>query len=130
MGAAENRQIVTDVYMAFGQGDIGGVIDSLTDDVVCTNHSVQTNPTSGVFRGKDGVQKFLGLVNEALDISKLDVRTMIAEDDVVVVLLDYAATVRSNGKTFEGPLVHWFTLRDGKLATFDEFEHETHDGWT
>jgi hypothetical protein len=50
---------------------------------------------------------------------------MIAEDDVVVALLDYG-----NGRTFEGPLVHWFTLRDGKASTFDEFEHETHDGWT
>lgn len=44
--------------------------------------------------------------------------------------VDYLATIRSNGKTIDGPLVHWMTLHNGKLATFDEFEHETHDGWT
>ncbi|MGQ0715969.1 MAG: hypothetical protein ACT4NP_01420 [Pseudonocardiales bacterium] len=32
--------------------------------------------------------------------------------------------------TGQGPLVHWMTLGDGKLATFDEFGHDTHDGWT
>jgi ketosteroid isomerase-like protein len=41
MSAAENRQIVADAYAAFGQGDIGAVIDSLTDDVVWTNHAPQ-----------------------------------------------------------------------------------------
>lgn len=130
MGAAENRQVVADAYAAFGQGDIGAVIDSLTDDVVWTNHAPAAAPTSGVFHGKDGVQTFFKLVNDALDISRFDVRTIVADGDVAVAWIDSVATVRSNGKTVEGPLVHWMTLRDGKLATFDEFEHDRHDGWT
>jgi ketosteroid isomerase-like protein len=69
------------------------------------------------------------VVADTLDISKFDVRTIVAEGDVVVVWVDYLATIRSNGKTIDGPLVHWMTLHNGKLATFDEFEHETHDGW-
>lgn len=130
MGAAENRQVVADAYAAFGQGDIGAVIDSLTDDVVWTNHAPAAAPTSGVFHGKDGVQTFFKLVNGTLDISKFDVRTIVADGDVAVAWIDSVATVRSNGKTIEGPLVHWMTLRDGKLATFDEFENDRHDGWT
>jgi ketosteroid isomerase-like protein len=70
------------------------------------------------------------VVADTLDINKFDVRTIVAEGDVVVVWVDYLATIRSNGKTIDGPLVHWMTLHNGKLATFDEFEHETHDGWT
>ncbi len=130
MGAAENRQIVAAVYAALGQGDIGAVIDSLTDDVVWINHAPAAVPNSGVFHGKDGVQTFFGLVNDTLDISKYDVRTIVADGDVAVAWIDSVATVRSNGKTIEGPLVHWMTLRDGKLATFDEFEHGMHDGRT
>ena len=30
MGTEKNRQIVADLYAAFGHGDIGAVIDSLT----------------------------------------------------------------------------------------------------
>jgi ketosteroid isomerase-like protein len=71
MSAAENRQIVADAYAAFGQGDIGAVIDSLTDDVVWTNHAPAAAPISGVFHGKDGVQTFFERVNDALDISKI-----------------------------------------------------------
>ncbi|MGQ0715965.1 MAG: nuclear transport factor 2 family protein [Pseudonocardiales bacterium] len=130
MGTAENRQVVADVYAAFGQGDIGAVIELTTDDVVWTNHGPAASPLSGVFHGKDGVQTFFGLVNDTLDISKFDLRTIVADGDAVVVWIDSVATVRSNGKTIEGPLAHWMTLRDGKLATFDEFEHDTHDGWT
>lgn len=52
MGAAENRQIVPDTYVAFGQGDIGAVIDSLTDDVTWINHVPAAAPTSGVFHGR------------------------------------------------------------------------------
>ena len=129
MSAAENRQIVADAYAAFGQGNIGAVIDSVTDDVVWTNHAPAAAPTSGVFHGKDGVQTFFELVNDTLDISKFDVRTIVADGDAAVVWIDSIVTVKSNGKTIEGPLVHWMTLRDGKLATFDEFEHDTHDGW-
>jgi uncharacterized protein len=129
MGAEENRHIVVDVYAAFGRGDIEAVIDSLAEDVVWTNHSVPAAPTSGVFHGKDGVRDFFTVVADTLDISKFDVRTIVAEGDVVVVWVDYLATIRSNGKTIDGPLVHWMTLHNGKLATFDEFEHETHDGW-
>lgn len=112
-----------------GQGDIGAVIGSLTEDVVWINHASAAAPTSGVFHGKDGVQTFFELVNDTLDISKFDVRTIIA-DGYVVVWIDSVATVRRNGKAIEGPMVHWMTLRDGKLTTFDEFEHDTHDGWT
>jgi ketosteroid isomerase-like protein len=69
-------------------------------------------------------------VNRTLDIGKFTVNTVIADGDVVVVWIDSVATIRSTGKTIEGPLVHWLTLREGKLTTFDEFEHGTHDGWT
>jgi ketosteroid isomerase-like protein len=130
MSDEENRQIVVDAYAAFGRGDIEAVIDSLAEDVVWTNHSFPASPTSGVFHGKDGVRDFFTVVADTLDISKFDVRTIVAEGDVVVVWVDYLATIRSNGKTIDGPLVHWMTLHNGKLATFDEFEHETHDGWT
>lgn len=130
MGAAENRQIVADAYAALEQGDIGAFIDSLADDVVLINHGPAAAPNSGVFHGKDEVQTFFGLVNDTIDISKYDVRAIVAEGDVVVAWIDSVWTVRSTGKTIEGPLVCWMTLRDGKIATGDEFEHDTHDGWT
>ena len=52
IGAAENRQIVADTYAAFGQGDIGAVIDSLTDDVVWINYVPAAAPTNGVFHSR------------------------------------------------------------------------------
>jgi ketosteroid isomerase-like protein len=52
MGAAENRRIVPDTYAAFGPGDIGAVIESLTDDVAWINHVPAAAPTSGAFHGR------------------------------------------------------------------------------
>jgi hypothetical protein len=99
-----DRQIVADAYAAFGQGDIGAVIDLLTDDVVWINHVPAGAPTSRVFHGKDGVQTSFELVNDTLDISKFDVRMIVSDGDVAVAWIDAVATIRSNGKTIEGPL--------------------------
>ncbi len=130
MDAAENRRIVANGYAAFAQGDISAIIELVTDDVVWANHGPEASPISGVFHGRDGVQAFFGRVRDTLDISKFAVSTIVADGDVVVVWIDSVATIRRNGKTIEGPLVHWLTLRDGQLVAFDEFEHGTHDGWT
>lgn len=130
MGAAENRQIVADAYAAVERGDIGTVMGLFTDDVVWTSHDPQAAPISGVFHGKEGVRRFFELAGAALDHSRFDVRTIVADGDAVVVWVDSVATVRSNSKTIDGPVVHWMTLHDGKIATWDKFEHHSHEGWT
>ena len=45
----------------------------------------------------------------------------IAQDDRVVTIGRYKATVNETGKTMDGPIVHVFTIRDGKVVRFLDF---------
>jgi ketosteroid isomerase-like protein len=130
MGFQENRQLIADAYSAFFQGDAGPLLDMMSEDVVFNNHAPAAAPTSGVFLGKDGVQKFFALVAETFDIGRFDVKKIVGDDDVVAIWIDWLGTIKRTGKSYEGPVVQWFTFRDGKVAAFDEWEHDTHDAWS
>jgi len=45
----------------------------------------------------------------------------VAEADRVVVLLHVAATVLSTGKMFESDIIHFFTVKDGKIVSLRDF---------
>jgi ketosteroid isomerase-like protein len=128
MSAEENRKLVQICYEAFSRGNMATVFEALSDDVVWTNHSPAACPYNGVYYGKGGVEDFLSDLS-AIELEKFDVRHILAEDETVVVLLDDRYTMKSTGKSSEGPLVHVLTLNDGKIASFDEFEHCSNAAW-
>lgn len=128
MGREENRKLVQMCYEAFSRDDMATVFEALSDDVVWTNHSPPACPYSGVYYGKGGVEDFFSDLS-AIELERFDVRRILAEDDTVVVILDDRYTMKSTGKSSEGPLVHVLTLTDGKIASFDEFEHGGNAAW-
>ncbi|MEX2553493.1 MAG: nuclear transport factor 2 family protein [Actinomycetota bacterium] len=128
MGAEENRKTVQLVYEAFNRGEINLVFDSLADDVVWTNHSWESSPLRGVFSGKTGVEQFFSNLDQ-IELERFDVKDIIAVEDTVIVLIDYKANVKRTGKSVESTLVHLMTLRDGKLATWDEYEDNAPNPW-
>ena len=128
MTAEDNRKLVQMCYEAFDRGDLQVIYDAVSDDVVWTNHSPETWAYSGVYYGQGGVEQyFLNL--DVIKLERFDVRRILAEDDTVVVVLDQRYTVKATGKSAEGPLVHLLTLKDGKIATFDELEHCENSAW-
>jgi ketosteroid isomerase-like protein len=128
MSAEENRKIVQLAYEAFNRGEMNVVFDSLADDIVWTNHSWESSPKRGVFYGKSGVQQFFSNFDK-FEMERFDVKDIVAVEDTVIVLVDYKETVKATGKSFESTLVHLMTLRDGKLATWDEYMDDTDNPW-
>jgi ketosteroid isomerase-like protein len=55
MSEQTNVAVVQQAYEAFGRGDIFGVLDLLTDDVVWTFQGPSTIPFAGVHRGRQGI---------------------------------------------------------------------------
>ncbi|MBK5308321.1 MAG: nuclear transport factor 2 family protein [Frankiaceae bacterium] len=128
MGAQENKAVVATAYEAFGRGDLEGVFAVLADDVVWTNHATGA-PHEGEFLGVDGARRFFAKLLETVEITQFDIQTLLAEDDLVVALGTSAFTVNGSGNKNEGPLVHVFRFVDGKVATFDEYEHVDSGVW-
>ena len=123
MSEAQNTKVVQDAYAAFGRGDIPALLSYMTDDihwrpVIGTAEHV---PFSGERKGKAGVGEFFKQVAESEDFQQFEPREFVAQGDKVVAIGHYRAVTKVTGKTFESDFVMVFTLREGKVATFQEF---------
>jgi ketosteroid isomerase-like protein len=120
--SSANIAFVESLYAAFGRGDIATVIAGLTFDVDWNvNGRRQDYPLIGRWKGRDGVQKFFEGVTEHQEPMSFSPREFFAAEDRVCVLGHYTWKVRKTGCTVASDWAHIFTLRDGKVAKFQEF---------
>ena len=122
MSEQTNSVVVRQAYEAFGRGDIPGVLDLLTDDVVWTLQGPSTIPFAGVHRGRQGIAQFFALVGEALEFEQFEPREFVAQGDTVVVLGYERSIAKATGRPLEQEWAHVYTLRGGKIATGLLFE--------
>ena len=122
MQEAQNTQVVQEAYAAFGRGDVQGILDRLTDDVIWKGvyGAAAHVPTSGERRGKAAVATFFKQVAETMKFSRFEPKEFVATGDKVVALGSYSGTT-SIGKSFESEFSMVFTLRNGKVSHFQEF---------
>jgi ketosteroid isomerase-like protein len=122
MSEQTNVAVVQQAFEAFGRGDIFGVLDLLTDDVVWTFQGPSTIPFAGVHRGRQGIAQFFALVGEALEFEQFEPREVVAQGDTVVVVGYERSVAKATGRFIEQEWVHVYTLRDGKISTGRFFE--------
>ena len=122
MSEQTNVAVVQQAYEAFGSGDVFGVLDLLTDDVVWTFQGPSTIPFAGVHRGRQEIVQFFALVGEALEFEQFEPREIVAQGDTVVVLGYERSLAKATGRPLEQEWVHVYTLRDGKIAMGRFFE--------
>jgi ketosteroid isomerase-like protein len=122
MGEQTNVAVVLQTYETVGRGDIPGVLDLLTDDVVWNLQGPSTIPFAGVHRGREGIAEFFSLVGEALEFEQFEPREIVTQGDTVVVLGYERSVAKMTGRLLEQEWVHVYTLREGKIATGRFFE--------
>ena len=122
MQEAQNTKVVQEAYAAFGRGDVQGILDRVTDDVIWKGvyGAAAHVPTSGERRGKSAVATFFKQVAETVKFSRFEPKEFIATGDRVVALGSYNGTT-SIGKSFESDFAMVFTLKNGKVSHFQEF---------
>jgi uncharacterized protein len=122
MQEAQNTKVVQEAYAAFGRGDVQGILDRLTDDVIWKGvyGAAAHVPTSGERRGKAAVATFFKQVAETVKFSRFEPKEFIATGDKVVALGSYNGTT-SIGRSFESDFAMVFTLKNGKVSLFQEF---------
>ena len=122
MSDQTNSAVVQQAYEAFGRGDIPGVLDLLTDDVVWTLQGPSVIPFAGTFHGREGIVEFFSLVGEALEFEQFEPREFVAQGDTVVVLGYERSLAKATGRWLEQEWAHVYTLRNGKITTGRFFE--------
>jgi ketosteroid isomerase-like protein len=121
MGERENTELVQQAYQHFKGGDIQGFLQSLSEDVEWTLFEIEGVPFSGTHRGLEGVGQFFSQVFDTEEPLHFEPREFVAQGEKVVALGDYAWRVKSTGRVYETDFVHVITVRNGKIARFQEF---------
>lgn len=121
MSEQNNLQVIQQAYQCFGQGDIAGVLSTLTDDVVWHVAPVAGVAYTGTRKGQAGAGEFFAGLVEAEDVLKFEPRDFIAQGDKVAVVGSYAGRVKTTGREYETYWIHVFSLRDGKISNFAEY---------
>jgi ketosteroid isomerase-like protein len=114
--------LIKGMYASFGRGDIGALIGGLTSDIHWrVNGDRSDYPMLGIWQGTDEVKKFFAGVAEHEQFSEFSPNEFFAAGDRVFVLGRYAGKLIKTGRAFASEFVHVFTLRDGKVSRFHEF---------
>ena len=121
MSEAANVQLIKELYDRLGKGDLETALGLMTDDVTFVVPGPPGIGAAGTWRGHNGVRECFARLREAQENQRTHVREFVAQGNTVVVLLHVIAKARSTGKRFESDLVHFFTLRDARIANLIDF---------
>lgn len=121
MNEASNIKLVQEGYTKFGNGDIPGLLSLFWEGIQWQTPKVENAIFSGDRDGLDAVKEFFAQMIDAEEFTRFEPLEFIAQDDKVVVLGEFAGTVRETGRSYESEWVHLFHVRDGKIVSFKEF---------
>jgi|SRR5438874_1146717 hypothetical protein len=114
-----NADVVNRVYAGFAAGDIKAVVATFADDIEWTEAAGY--PYAGTFVGADAIvaNVFMRLGTE-WDCYKAEPDLVIGDGDQVAARGWYSGTCKQTGRSFRARFVHWYTVTDGKIATFEQ----------
>jgi ketosteroid isomerase-like protein len=119
----DNLKTIHQVYAAFGEGDIEGVLGMLTDNMRwSTPGPPDVIPYAGLRTGHDQVAGYFKSFGEAVETTEFEPQKFFAQDDIVVVLGRYAFRVVGTGNAVDNDWVHTFKLTEGKISAFEGYE--------
>lgn len=121
MNEQENTKVVQQAYQYFKSGNIEGVLSLMSSDVDWRLPEVENMPHSGTRKGIEQVTEFFAILGEVQDARLFDPKEYIAQGERVAALGRYIWDVKPTGREYASDFVHIFTVRDGKIAAFDEY---------
>jgi ketosteroid isomerase-like protein len=119
MNEQANTALIQKLYTAFSTGDIQTILDNVNSNAEWINYGPETIPYAGNFSGR--IAQFFQAIGDSTTSGKVVAERFIAQDDTVVSLGRYTATVRSSGSEVDTPIAHLFRIRDGKVTSWIGF---------
>jgi len=116
MSADDNIKTIQAIYEAFGRGDVGAILDAVTDDVDWASDTSSTvAPWYGVKHGKEGVTSFFEAFGSTMEVDEFTPFTYAANEDAVFTVVRFRAKSRATGKPVSMNLHHYFRFRGSKI---------------
>jgi ketosteroid isomerase-like protein len=131
MTAEDNKQVVSILFDRLTAGDIDGVLELLTDDVVWrVPGKPELSPVAGDYDKARLRRLFLRMLRQLKDGLKMTVVSAIAERDQVAVEVESKGDLQ-NGREYRQQYHFRIGFRDGKIASVHEYldTHHAYDVW-
>ena len=121
-------KIVSDLYEAFGRGDVPAVLAGMDPDIHW--HEAEGNPympSGEPWVGPDAILENLFMkLGEDWDGFAVHPNSFYDAGDVVVVEARYSGTHNETGKELDAQVCHVWTLKDGKVTKFQQYVDTAH----
>lgn len=111
----ENVEIVRRVYELFERRDIEGLFALAADDFELRLPDVYPEG-SETYRGRDGAQRWLAMVQDIWGEWRFDLERLIDADEQVVALVRIVAEGGASGVPVDREVAHVWSVRDGKAS--------------
>ena len=116
-----NTEQVTNIFEAFGRGDVPFILDQLTDDARFVSHLDTAVPWAGDYAGRHEVARYFQAMGSSVEVTAHPVDTLVAQGDTVIAAGDVSFVVRESGRSGSSEWVYIFKLADGQVQRFDQF---------
>jgi ketosteroid isomerase-like protein len=117
----DNKKLVMKGYQLFKTGDIGALLELYHNDAEWIGPESEFVPFAGAFHGKPEIGLFFSKLNASLQYTRFEPNRFLAEDEVVVVMGTSSFIAKPTGRSMDSAWVHVFSMRDGKVARFQNF---------
>jgi uncharacterized protein len=116
MSERDNRAMVQKLYEAFNRGDLETVLASVAPNAEWVDHGPAAVPYYGDFSGRIG--EFFQAIGASVAGGSVAIDEYIASGDTVVTRGRWVATARSTGAGIDADMIHFWTLRGGKVTNW------------
>jgi ketosteroid isomerase-like protein len=116
MDEQDNVAAIKKMYADFGAGDILGVLNAMSEDIVWKQAPNGPPPFAGTIRGREPLSEWFHEMETVSDRQTCEPREFIARGNKVVVLGHYAVRSRATGKLWESDWVHIWTFNGRQVV--------------
>jgi uncharacterized protein len=113
-----SRALMTRMYTSAANADFEDVFACLSEDLVVNEPPFL--PYGAVYSGHDGFRDLIGKVTQVLDVSKMTVIRMVADDDRAIGIIEMPDVATGE----QILLAEESLIRDGKVAEITVYFHE------
>ena len=118
-----NVKLIQSIYEAFGRGDAPFIASKVRGDARWDFNVTHSDvPWHVPVTGPGEVPSFLGAFVQNVDLEAFEPRQFVAMGDEVIAHIRIAYAVKKTGKRVDEEQLHWWTVRDGKIARLRHFE--------
>jgi uncharacterized protein len=119
MHEQENIALIQKIYSAFSAEDVQTILNHVSATAEWVNYGPETVPYAGNFTGR--IPEFFQAIGQSSKGGKVIADKFVAQDDSVISIGRYTATVRKTGANIDTPVAHIFTVREGKVTSWIGF---------